>query len=279
MAFTLARDAAVSSLKSLSSEVLDAAAFRVCDRELDDFTKVRNTFALAGAACWQILANEASKDGEFHRTVELAVSLIKRGRTCFWGEGALSQFVTVAWLLERGDQHDTAKSMLTDLLTLVAERNHRDSNEALEDPYSSADECLVKFFKSVSQAEKSRRQAVESYSLFPMVLLAARRGMRSELEKAWMKISRVVFTWFEPARPVDALLWHCGEGKEYTDIFAQPQSWKQLSEIAFRDRQERLPKVLREDLTFGVLFMLAFPHRTMPSLVKHLDTLISRTIQ
>jgi hypothetical protein len=82
----------------------------------------------------------------------------------------------------------------------------------------------------------------------------------------------------EPTKPADVLQWRCTNGKEYTDIFSQPQRWKQLCEIAHRDRQDLLPQILRSDLAFGLLFSLAFPHRSTPSLIKHLDTLISRPI-
>jgi hypothetical protein len=108
-----------------------------------------------------------------------------------------------------------------------------------------------------------------------MVLLAARRELRVELEKAWQQITHVDLTWFKPEKPADTLLWHCERGKEYQCTFDRPQSWKQLHELALRDDRDRLPKVLRDDFEFGVAFMLAFPHRIMPSLIKHLDDLIS----
>ena len=278
MAFGLARDAALNSLKQLSAEVSGKDAFRVYDRELDDFTRTRNTLSLAGAACWQLLAaQEQIKGDDLRQTVELIAKFIQRQRVFFWGEGALSQFLVIIWLLERGQQQANAKVLLASLIEGVSERNARESNKPYEDPYVSPDDCLVKLFKDGDQEETPRRQVIESYSLFPMLLLAVRRDMRAELEKVWLQISRVTLTWFEPTRPVDVLLWFCDDGKEYTDTFAQPQSWKVLRETAFRDRQDRLPRVLREDLTFSVLFMLAFPHRTMPSLIKHLDNSISST--
>jgi hypothetical protein len=277
-AFDLAKEGALISLKDLSSEVLQEGAFRVCERELHDLTRTRNTVALATAACWQLLAaKNSAEDNSIRQTVELVSTFIEQGNVFFWGEGALFPFLMIVWLLERGNHQAKANGLLMSLIELIAKTNAQQSEEPFEDPYSSPDECLAKMFEAGQTRTVGGCRAVVSYSLFPLILLAARRGMRAELERAWPQISHVHLTWFEAAKPADALLWHCEEGKECTDKFAQPQSWKELYEIAFRDRQDHLPQVLREDRAFGLLFALAFPHRIMPSLVKHLDTSLVTT--
>ena len=74
------------------------------------------------------------------------------------------------------------------------------------------------------------------------------------------------------------LLWHFEEGKEYSDWFNQPQSWAELLELTNRNDEDRLPQVLKTDGEFALMFLLVFPHRAFPSLVKHLDqTIIGNT--
>jgi hypothetical protein len=272
-AFELAKHAAVQSLEDLCKEVLQEDAFRVCERELDDVTRTRNTIALAAAACWQLLAEkEAPGNNNFQRLVKLTATFVEQGRLFFWGEGAFHHFLTILWLLERGNEEARARDLLSSLIELVAKTNARGGAEPFDDPYFLPDECLAKVLKIKEAGPSPGRVAAQSYSLFPLILLAARRGMRTELERAWREISHVDLTWFEPEQPRDALLWRGDKGKEFTDQFPQPQSWKQLCEIAFRDRRDRLPQVLQQDRVFGLLFVLAFPHRIMPSLTKHLDS-------
>jgi hypothetical protein len=82
-----------------------------------------------------------------------------------------------------------------------------------------------------------------------------------------------------PDEPEDSLLWHSDEGKEYSQAFARPQSWKELPELASRDDRARVPKVLQDDPSFAFLFSLVFQHRTQLSLIKHLDDLMFDSIE
>jgi hypothetical protein len=271
--FALAKQGARDALANLASEIQEKDNFRVGDRELDDLTRTRNTVAVAGAAGWYLIADSEAKGAD--RAEEIIVDFFKRGRLFFWGEGALSQFLTLFWFLGVGQNSSAVNSLLIGLIEIVSKQNVRNGEEPFEDPYLSPDECLSKIFEAKSNENPPRRQAVESYSLFPLVILAARRNLRVQLEKVWLQITEVDLTWFKPEKPVDALLWHCEKGKEYQCGFDRPQSWVQLREMALRDDRERMPKVLCDDFEFGIMFMLAFPHRIMPSLIKHLDSSIT----
>jgi hypothetical protein len=277
--YQMARDEAAAALQQLCIEVLEKDSLRVLDRELDELARTRNTIALAAAGCWQLLAKAQPDFNEegFRKTVALLLDLIDRGRLFVWGEGALPQFLILFWLLESAGRYVEANSLLVVLIEAVADRNARDSQLPLEDPYTDADDCLVKLFSGSRNPQ--RPKGVQSYSLFPLVLIAARRNLRSPLEQLWPKISLVDVTWFEPPKPAEELRWHCEEGKEFLCASAQPQSWKVLCEFANRDRQEFLPQVIRNDATFALLFLLAFPHRFSPRFVKHLDTLVRQLYQ
>ena len=104
-----------------------------------------------------------------------------------------------------------------------------------------------------------------------MVMLAVRRNLRQNLDELWRPVTDVALTWFRPDASEEFLLWHSDKGKEYSQAFAHPQSWKELQELASRDDRDRVPKVLQDDLGFALLFSLVFQHRTQLSLIKHLD--------
>jgi hypothetical protein len=273
---SLARSGSLGALRALSAEVLSQDGFVVRGREIDDYTRVRNTIAIAATACWQLVATELEHSSKtLQQALGQTTDLIHRGRLFVWSEGAFSCFLQLLWLLEKGGKLPEANSLLLELIEAVALQNCIDSEEPLADPYASPDECLVALLAGATGERGASGRAVNSYTLFSLVLLAVRRGLRAQLEKLWPQISRVTLKWFEPTRPVDNLLWHCPDGKECTGAFAQPQSWKELREIALRDRKNLLPETIKEDTDFAIMFLLAFPHRIAPAIVKYVDDITS----
>ena len=268
----IAKDAALAALREIGAEVLQERAFDVRDRELDEYTRTRNTCALAAACCWQLINSRTNiSSSDFQATLALVQNYLQKGRLLFWGEGALSQFLMFFWMLEGGGNQVPANSLLMALIKAVSEKNTRDSQNPLETPYTLPDEFLEKLFGGPQEPASPRRIAVESYSLFPMVILAVRRDLRAPLEEIWRQITDVALAWFRPDAPEDSLLWRCEKGKEYSQSFARPQSWKELQAFVTQDDQERVPSVLRDDFSFALLFSLVFQHRTQLSLIKHLD--------
>jgi hypothetical protein len=274
--FDIAKGESTAALDHLCGEILEKDSLRVRERELDELARTRNTIALAGAACWQLIAKGLPNFNQesFAKTIALLLDLTNRGRLFVWGEGAVPQFLILFWMLECAGKYVEANSLLIDMIEAVADRNARDSQMPLEDPYTNADECLVKMFSNVGYPQ--RPKGIQSYSLLPLIAIAVRRNLRLPLEHLWKKVSGVDVTWFEPSKPPEWLRWHCEEGREVLTTFNQPQSWKELCEIANLDRQEYLPQVLRNDATFGLLFLMAFPHRFSHRFVKHLDTLVTQ---
>ncbi|HTV40334.1 MAG TPA: hypothetical protein VMF08_07150 [Candidatus Sulfotelmatobacter sp.] len=276
----IAQNAAFAALESLAKEVLTEKAFAVKDRELDEFVRTRNTVAISAAACWQLISNRHNpQTTDFQSTVHLLEDYLKRGRLYFWGEGALSQFLIFFWMLEQGGKRATACSLLLDWIKAVTQKNARLSENPIDDPYNSPDECLAKMIGKLLPGDPSRPQAVESYSLFPSILLAVRRNLREQLNIIWKPITNVSLAMFRPEAPEDALLWHCKKGKEYAEGFARPQSWIELRKMAFKDDRERVPKVLQDDVDFALLYSLVFQHRILRSLIKFLDDEFGKNIQ
>jgi hypothetical protein len=269
--FSLAKEAALAALETLHKEALSADGLRVKDRELDDFTRTRNTISIAAAACWDLIAaTRAEGNASKFESAQTLTGLIGRSRVLFWGEGAFPDFAILMWLLEKSGRQQVAKEMVLGLIEGVARRNARHSEDPFQDPYVSPDEFLTKLFDG-SQLQTVRKEAIESYSLLAFVTLAVRRNLRSELESLWHSISYVDLASFRPATPADVLLWRCDEGEERQINFDQPQKWDDLRTLAFRDDRERLPRILCDDPVFALIFLLVFRHRAQLSLVKHLD--------
>jgi len=124
---------------------------------------------------------------------------------------------------------------------------------------------------SLLDNEPKRPVATASYSLLPLVLLFVNRAYKSELERHWKAISRIVMTVFLPDEKAGYLEWHCAKGSEKDQAFQQPQSWRELVEFASSPRIDKLPEVLRSDRQFRLMFTLAFPHRQAWSILGSID--------
>ncbi|MDD2763393.1 MAG: hypothetical protein PHE83_05400 [Opitutaceae bacterium] len=272
--FNLAQTAAFAALRALTEEARDENAFRSGAMELDEYTRVRNLTAMSAAACGlitaEILGELIPDTGSLLKRME---DFATRGRFLFWGEGALSQYVMVVWALERAGRGAAAQSLLSEALRLASTKNHPESKDPLPDPYQSPDACLMAMLAETNDAKRS--SAIESYTLYPLVLLCVRRQMRIELAANWPQITRVRLTWFRTEEPADVLRWTCERGREYTTQFESPQNWKDLAAIAARQDRDRLPSVLWDNRAFALMYLLTYQHRMLASLYKRLDDVLA----
>jgi hypothetical protein len=153
----------------------------------------------------------------------------------------------------------------------IINKQQPESEDPLPDPYVSAEDVLKQMAEKVSDDGPSRRKAIQSYSLFPIVLLLVRRDYRDLLSEVWKRLSRITITVFEYDSPAGYLKWICEKGIERDFIFMQPQSYRELDDLASRPPTHKLPSALRQDLRFRLMFFLAFPHRLAWSIVGSLD--------
>ena len=276
--FELARNGALTALKALRNEAHEEDAFRVYQREVDDYTRVRNTITIAGVACAHLIDQFEGADFDPSPTLDIIADFIKRGRFFFWGERAFSSFLMIIWLLDTVGLSEQANALLITLIQSISQKNHPESELPYDDPYVTEDESIIRLLgPDDSKDNRSNRRSVQSYSLLPMVFLAARRNLRSELEALWSRISYVRLTRFRADATIDLLSWYCDRGREEDVGFDQPQSWQVLREAALRDDSDRLPAALREDPAFALMFALAYPHRILLSLIKFLDEAVVNT--
>ncbi len=166
--FRLARDAAEDALNSLSKECKNKDAFKPTRLEWDEYTRVRNTVALGAWAAWCLLNLEDQESCK--ACVEMMKSFRRESRIVFWGESAFPFICSMAWLLEQRQEVEQTERLLVDWLLAIIDKQQQESEEPLPDPYVSAEDVLKQMAEKVSDEGPSRRKAIQSYSLFPLVL-------------------------------------------------------------------------------------------------------------
>ncbi len=115
----------------------------------------------------------------------------------------------------------------------------------------------------------------QSYTMWSMVETLARRGFRKILTGLWPRISRTQYLELEPTNLYDFFIWKAKKGKLVEKFPNQTQSWKALVENSLSDDYSKIPKILAEKTDFALLFILVFPQRLTPSVIRLIDTKIS----
>ena len=110
-----------------------------------------------------------------------------------------------------------------------------------------------------------------SFGLESLVHMLARRNLRNHLRLIWEHISYVDYSQFIPAPAWATCLWHSEKGELHTRKPGRPQSWHVLRETALKRNTSGLPSLLVQQPSFVLLFLLVYPHRLRPCLVKLVD--------
>lgn len=268
--FSLARDAAEDALSALAKECEAPESFKPTRLEWDEYTRVRNGVALGAWAVWCLLNLDDKASAS--ACVATGKSFLLEGRIGYWGESAFPSVCSLAWLFEQSGEVGQSEKLFTDWLMTIVNKQQPESEDALADPYVSPEDVLREMAEAISSSDgPSRRKAVQSYSLLPVVLLLMRRERRSLLSEIWKRLSHIRITVFEYDSPAEYLEWRCQKGIERDFVFMQPQSYGELDRLASKPPTNKLPSILREDLHFRLMFLLGLPHRLAWSIVGSLD--------
>ena len=271
--FESTKRAALAARQLLSAETLKADSLRPTVAELDDYTRVRNTIAASAIAASKLLRLRTEGSSSQDAAVALITSLESEQRLLYWGESASPHFLCIVWFLERVGQTRVAGEILLHLVSALANRNNKLSNDPLDEPIVSADDVLTNLFQ-IAQDKKPMpkgRKAAASWTIESLIHLAARRGFRKELADLWNPITHVDMASFRMNSAPDLFLWEGASGEDATRLADKPQSWAKLQANAARSPHSQLPTILQHDPDFALLFALTYPHRNNTALVKALD--------
>lgn len=140
-------------------------------------------------------------------------------------------------------------------------------------PYLSRQEAILRDLGK--RPERNDREAWEQVTItaWPLILVAARRLMRQDLERLWHAITSLHFTEFVPDKAYHRLLWRFENGIMDQMMVARPQSWQDLRKQAGQGGE--VPASLKRDLHWLPYYLLVYPHRFNPGPVLLLDSALS----
>jgi len=193
-----------------------------------------------------------------------------------WGESAIPFFLTVYWL-HRTCYYDISHELrLVGIIASYCKKSVNPQLDGIPNAYYGFQE-IVEWQMDVSKPPESfgyRELYVEG-----LVQITARNMLLRNLALLWPDISRLRHERFEPENNWDLYSFRSKRGCFATHVRPLQKSWSALRQESSRVDQRYVPKYMRNDLGMLLLYLVVFPHRGAPDLIKHIDDLVHALAQ
>ena len=266
--FTLATYAVETSLSDLCKELKEAKHYVPGNPLVDaPFYRGRLTW-LVSLTCVYILWEKRRKNQLKLNAWEKNFILTNLGRLQLWGEAAVPQFLAIIWCIGSMGVGHLGDQLLFEVLKAIVEMNF--TGQGISDPYHPLGEVIMTKigFANVLQRENFKGR---TYTLFTLIQLIVRRGWRGALSELWKPITYQHFVEFEPQITWQYCLWHLDNGTLHDSAPNSTQSWSELQEFSLKVDLSKLPRIFQANPDLLLLFLIVYPHRIRPDVVKFLD--------
>jgi hypothetical protein len=189
-----------------------------------------------------------------------------------WGESGVPYLLLGTIVLEQSGDHTMACRLIASMIDSICKANGSKGNGTAS-PYYGPEAALrpqVGLGRPISESFTGHAYTVE-----PLILWAARRGMRLQLEQLWPSITRIHFVHFTPAEKWEYFRWRARSGVLHTKIPDAPQSWAKLVQEAYLPPRF-IPSALLAKPEFAAFFALVFPQRISSELLNMIDFTANR---
>lgn len=186
-----------------------------------------------------------------------------------WGESAVPFFTSLALCLERTGRSYDAEEIVARLIRSVCSRNSPRSRNGLPNPYYGVGK-VVAALCGVGRSFAARdNPSGDSFTLAALVDFLVRRWRKQTLKALWEGVTHIHLTEMQYACTHDFYRWRTFNQGNLTQWYVQrPQPWDSLASEAQAPPSNAIPRSLREDPRFAVMFALVYPHRFCRDLLK-----------
>lgn len=188
-----------------------------------------------------------------------------------WGEAAIPQFLSIFWALNLLEFPHLADRLLYAMYKGILDKANA---EGIPDPYHFLGEIVLSISGLSDKAFKEDFSG-RSYSLDSIIQLLTRREFRGVLAENWKKTTYVHLVEFEPDEKWDYCTWYCEKGVFHESMPKTPQSWAELFKKSYSLNLEKIPKYYVDNPTMLLIYIIAYPHRLCPEVIKFLDNSLS----
>lgn len=192
-----------------------------------------------------------------------------------WGEGAVSGSVVRFWLLSRlmpAEVKGLTEFMWAPLRD-IALQNGRNGEIGFACPHHGITEVL-RWALQLPDSAFEEDFTGHSYCAAALTHLLARYERRDVLAELWRELTYISNVEFKPDAPWQIFRWHNLTGLETARFQTQTKSWADLRREAEVIDDSLIPSLLKRRPHIAPFFLLAYPHRFTPDVVKLIDQCI-----
>lgn len=269
----------VNSLTRLAEEVRDRDNLLEGEAIYDapfELLRVRTTYVCALLSVLGIWRKQNSEcDSDLEGWLREFV-LSRTNDLLLWGEGAVPQFLAVIHFVEQVDASCTSDSILSGLLLALVDSNKTGAANPIPSPYYSLNQAMLHRWSVTGESIDDSFQE-GSYCLEGLVHLVARRGWKQFLKLIWYDVSGIDRYEFIPEKLWHFYRWRNSEhGTNVVTASPCPQQWDDLLVVANESEGNALPRLIKQNPAFLLLFLCVMPHRWRSGVVRWLDKEMAR---
>jgi len=199
-----------------------------------------------------------------------------------WGEGAFPQLLAYYWYLRNTDARSLkVDGFLVSILNLTVRRPDPNQGAGLPSPYWTFEDVLRHRLSPVLGTEQDplENEAVGFTSFYAesLLQLLVRTGSKPTCKLLWPELTRIRFSKFQPSARWGYGKWRTDHGQTVEVAPPFTMAWKDLVVASRHVDVNGVPQPLLDRPLLLLFFVLLFPHRGTPEVVRHLGHLLDPT--
>lgn len=219
-------------------------------------------------------------DDRLNKFIQDFLHVKKEYRFFVWGEAAIPKILSHIWYLRRIDSTKYPDDVLFYVLTLVI-KSSLDSKNGLASPYYDLEDVLRSISKSIlpNKVDPMESDSFQnsSFSALPLLHLLVRTNLKQSCKILWPDFSKLGLRHFKPEKPWMFCLFRSPKGIEITEQPKLTKNWDELVLEARNVSPGEIPKALFQEKCLLLLFIIIFPHRATPPVIRFLGRQFNRS--
>jgi hypothetical protein len=271
----IAKDTVFDSLAALCDEVeqnrklLMPSGFEIAPIYIG-----RATLVYALMAAYWIWSSEREWPDEKHK--EFLSMWLPRdfNQSYLWGEGAVPQFLVHYWYFSKVDATARSEIQLGNLLQALVQFNLHQPQQNFPGPYFTFEDFIRHLLAGflASGEDPLRDETARSFSFMAegLMHLFVRTNLKQAAKSIWPDFTKLGLKHFEPEEAWHYCLYRTNEGNEVMVQSPATKLWDELVTEARECRVRKVPKPLLEEKFILLLFVMVFPYRATPEVLRYL---------
>ena len=191
-----------------------------------------------------------------------------------WGEGAIPQLLVYYWFLSRNQGNQEAEDILKTILTTIL-------NEEKISPYFSYEDVVRHKLSGILGIEQDplRDESISLISYFsePILHLLVRCGLKQFCKQIWSDFTKVDSAYYKLDAKYSYCMYRSDRGINEQKQHELTKEWMDLVNDARCIGCQSIPVELKREPFLLMLFIVIFPYRALPDVIRNLDFRFSKT--